>query len=204
MSMEAFFQDALSYLLLYKYAALFFITFLAAFALPLPSTTSLMTAAGFASQGYMNIGLVIFWATLGNVVADNLAYFIARHWGAAVFEKIGLKVTKSPVISFVTERLQEHSRSIIFWSRFEVIMTITVNILNGIARADYRQFFLYGFLGEVAQVTLFASMGYFFGSSLLSTVSFFGEFTFPLIAGTLMVLFLLRRAILRYFLEKRK
>lgn len=83
-------------------------------------------------------------------------------------------------------------------------MTITVNILNGIARADYRQFFLYGFLGEVAQVTLFASMGYFFGSSLLSTVSFFGEFTFPLIAGTLMVLFLLRRAILRYFLEKRK
>lgn len=202
--MEAFFQDALSYLLLYKYAALFFITFLAAFALPLPSTTSLMTAAGFASQGYMNIGLVIFWATLGNVAADNLSYLVARYWGAAVFEKIGLKVMKSPVISFVTEKLQEHFRSIIFWSRFEVILTITVNILNGMARSDYRKFLLYGFLGEVVQVTLFASIGYFFGSSLLATVSFFGEFTLPLIAGTLIVLFLLRRAILGYFLEKRK
>lgn len=202
--MEAFFQDALSYLLLYKYAALFLITFLAAFALPLPSTTSLMTAAGFASQGYMNVSLVIFWATLGNVVADNLAYLVARHWGAAVFEKIGIKVTKSPVISFVTERLQEHSRGIIFWSRFEVILTITVNILNGIARSDYRQFFLYGFLGELAQVTFFVSIGYFFGGSLLATASFFGEFTLPLIAGTIIVIFLLRRAILRYFLERRK
>lgn len=202
--MEAFFQDALSYLLLYKYAALFLITFLAAFALPLPSTTSLMTAAGFASQGYMNVGLVIFWATLGNVAADNLAYFVARYWGVKVFEKIGIRVGKSPVISFVTERLQEHFRSIIFWSRFEVIMTITVNILNGIARSDYRQFFLYGLLGELVQVTLFVSVGYFFGGGLLATVSFFGEFTLPLIAGTLIVLFLLRRAILRYFLEKRK
>lgn len=54
------FQNLLSFLLLYKYARLFLITFLAAFALPLPSTSSLMTTAGFASQGYLNIGWMFF------------------------------------------------------------------------------------------------------------------------------------------------
>src|SRR6185369_7062746 len=189
-------QDTLSYLLIYKYAALFLITFLAAFALPLPSTTSLMTAAVFASQGYLSIGWVIFWAVMGNILADNLAYFIARLYGAAIFEKIGFKVAKSPFFHMVTKQLQNHSRLVIFLSRFEVIMTITVNILIGIARFDYKKFFVYVLLGETSQVIFFALLGYFFGTQFQETIAFFGETAAVIVTTMIFTLFLFRKHII--------
>ncbi len=199
--METFFQDTLTYLLLYKYVALFLITFFAAFALPLPSTTALMTAAGFASQGYFSIGWVIFWATLGNVVADNLSYWLARHYGITLFEKIGFRISTAPVFSFVKERLRQHSRWVIFFSRFEVVMTISVNILSGITQSRYRQFFWYSLLGETAQVGLFVAVGYFFGSTLAGVFSLFGGFTALVIAGALAGILFFRKRLTASFLR---
>ncbi|MBP9727897.1 MAG: VTT domain-containing protein [Candidatus Moranbacteria bacterium] len=196
--MEVFFQDILSYLLLYKYVALFVVTFLAAFALPLPSTTSLMTAAGFASQGYLNISLVIFSATLGNVVADNVAYWAARHYGVTIFQKVGFNITETPVFYFIVKALAKHSRGVIFWSRFEVIMTITVNVFLGITKFDYQKFFFYGLLGETSQVLVFASIGYFFGSSLEGGITVFERIVYVLIICVFVVLFFFRKRFMLY------
>lgn len=199
--MDNFIQDMLTYILLYKYVALFLITFFAAFALPLPSTTALMTAAGFASQGYLNVGLVIFWATLGNVAADNVSYWLARRYGVTIFEKIGFRISTASVFSFVKERLRKHARWVIFGSRFEVIMTISVNVLCGITRARYRTFFWYGMLGEVAQVVFFVGIGYFFGSTLADIISLLGEFTSLVIVGVLAGLLFFRKRLIDSFLR---
>ena len=45
----------LSYLLLYRYFALFAITFLSALIAPLPSNTSMLASGAFAEQGFLNI-----------------------------------------------------------------------------------------------------------------------------------------------------
>lgn len=200
--MEAFLENALSYLISYKYVALFSVTFLAAFALPLPSTTSLMTAAGFASQGYLNIGLVILWATLGNVLADSMIYWITRLVSPFFIEKLGLRIEASPILHFMTERLRDRPEWIIFWSRFQVIPTIAVNFLSGIAKSDYRRFFWFGLAGETAQVLLFAALGYFFGNSVTGLVSVFGRFAIiPVLV--LLVVFMLFRRTLSAYLKKR-
>lgn len=198
--MEDFIQNILPQLLPYRYAALFVITFLSAFALPLPSTTSLVAAAGFASQGHLHIGLVILWAVLGNVIADNLSYWAARFFGVSIFR---LKITKSSVFHFMESHLKENSKLIIFWSRFQVIPTITVNILSGITRSDYRTFFWYGFFGETAQVLMFAGIGYFFGNAVAEIDPMFGNVAFIIFAGIALVLLLFRKSLNAYF-EKRK
>lgn len=197
--MEDFVQSALLQLLPYKYAALFGVTFLSAFALPLPSTTSLVAAAGFASQGHLHIGLVILWAVLGNVIADNLSYWAARFFGVSIFR---FKITKSSVFHFMEAHLKRHSELIIFWSRFQVIPTITVNILSGIIRSDYRKFFLYSLLGETMQVLLFAGIGYFSGDSLAAVIPVLGNYVFIVLAGMLLVLMLFRRG-LKAYVDKR-
>ncbi|OGI15102.1 MAG: hypothetical protein A2878_00795 [Candidatus Moranbacteria bacterium RIFCSPHIGHO2_01_FULL_54_31] len=203
--METFLQDILSFLLLYKYAALFAITFLAAFALPLPSTTSVVTAAGFASQDYLNIWWVVFFATLGNVLADNLVYWGMRAFGYSIFRRLGFrKVVESPLFAALSERLQEHSSVIIFFSRFQVLATLSVNFLAGFAKTDYRKFFWYGLAGEAAQVTMFASIGYFFGSNWEGILALFGEFTLILIACTIVLIILFRKRLVRSLLKGRK
>ncbi|MFA9262313.1 MAG: DedA family protein [Undibacterium sp.] len=187
-----FFQNILSFLLVYKYLGLFLITFLAAFALPLPSSSSLMTAAGFASQGYLSIGWVIFFATLGNTLADNISYWVIRRYGYSVFRRIGFrKIVESPVFAALPGRIARHAPSIIFFSRFEVLATIAVNVLMGFAKTDYRKFFIFVLAGETAQVTLFASIGYFFGNNWEAIMTTFGEFTLilSLIAISILVFF---------------
>jgi|GEM_PF-3911245 len=81
----------------------------------LPSTSSLMTAAGFASQRYLDISWVIFFATLGNVLADNIAYWVTRRYGYSIFSRIGFqKVVDSPVFASLPGRIEQHALAIIF------------------------------------------------------------------------------------------
>ena len=56
----------LSFVLLYKYAALFLITFVAAVAAPIPSGAVMVASFVFAGQGYMNTAAVALTATIGN------------------------------------------------------------------------------------------------------------------------------------------
>jgi len=194
--MDIFLQDMVSYLLLYKYGALFLVTFLAAFALPLPSTTSLVAAAGFASQGYLDIGLVILWAILGNVVADNLLYWTARFFGMSVFR---VRITESSLFHFIVNHLQKQSKRVIFWSRFQVITTLAVNVLSGMTQINYRKFFLYGLYGETAQVLIFSAIGYFFGSQLTGIASILGNFTTALLIGIVLIIVLFWKSLIAYF-----
>ena len=40
-----------------------------------------------------------------------------------------------------------------------------VNIIAGLSKVPYRKYFLYSAIGEICQVTLYGSIGYFFGNS---------------------------------------
>lgn len=198
--MELFFQDTLAFLLLYKYTAIFLVTFLAAFALPLPSSTTLMTAAGFASQGYLDVWLVIFFGVLGNVLADNMSHLIARNADHLFLTRFGLKkITGSNLYRSLEEHLRKHLLLIIFLSRFEVIATITVNVLTGLIKIRYRPFFLIGLAGEVAQVSLFVGLGYFFGGNWENIITSLGEGAFLFIPSAFLLLFLLRKRLTAFF-----
>ena len=81
----------LSFVLLYKYLALFLVTFMASLILPLPATALLMATGAFAFQGYFNLWEIIMTGFLGSVAGDFLGYIIARSYGKEVLEKIGFR-----------------------------------------------------------------------------------------------------------------
>lgn len=57
---------------------------------------------------------------------------------------------------------KRHRGLAIFFSRFEVLSTLSVNLLSGLARVPYRIFIFYEVLGTIAQVSLYTFIGYFF------------------------------------------
>lgn len=157
-------------LIVYKYWLLFFVTFISALFLPATPGTFLMMGGAFASRGYFSIAGVFVVATLGNIIGDNLSFWIAREYGATVLRKIGLgKLIDSKKTKHIERGLHVHAGKIIFLTRFESFSKLAVNIVAGISGVPYKKYFYSCVLGNILQVAMYCAIGFFFGDSFHST-----------------------------------
>ncbi|MBP6888592.1 MAG: DedA family protein [Candidatus Pacebacteria bacterium] len=147
--------------------ALFLVAYLAALILPLPSNTSLLAASAFASQGFLNIYLVIIVALLANVLGDITGFFIAHRYGKGLLINIGLqKVLASKEYKKIETFIETYPRITIFTTRFFGGVGPIVNILTGLSSTiSFRRFFSYGVAGEIVYVFSLALTGYFLGDT---------------------------------------
>lgn len=164
--MDAISQSLLTFLLLYKYTALFLITFVAALAVPIPSGAITVAAFFFASQGYMSTPLVALANVAGNVAGDWVGYWLSRLYGKKVLRKIGLgRVIDSVAVRALDKRIAEHPWITIFVTRFATAITPLANLVAGMAPLPWRTFMLADILGEASETGLNLVYGIVFGSS---------------------------------------
>lgn len=165
--------DLLSFLLLYKYVALFAIGYVAAFALPIPASTTLVAAGGFAAQGYFDISYVLMTAFVANISGDATGYFLARRYGSKVFHSVGLgKVLATSAYKKLENYMRSFPQTVIFVSRFLTEIGPAVSILSGLSRVSIRTFFTVAVLGEIAYVFLYGLTGYYLGSEWENNIGF--------------------------------
>jgi membrane protein DedA with SNARE-associated domain len=164
--MSELITSLLPYLLLYKYVALFLIAYIAALLIPLPSNTTLLAAAAFASQGYLNIYIVILVALIANVLGDMSGFAVAHRYGKSFLYAIGLrKAMASKRYMQLEGFIITNQRVSIFVTRFFGGVGPLVNILSGISTTiSFGKFCLYGISGEIVYVLSLALPGYFLGS----------------------------------------
>ena len=160
--MDYLLTSLLSFVLLYKYAAIFVIVFLSGLILPLPSNTLLLAAGAFASQGYMNAAIVFAVALVSNVLGDSLGWALTRFWGTRVITSERLKRYSS--LTRVEGFVHEHLRLTIVATRFLGIPGVIVNFLCGLSGVPYRRFVLYDAIGNALDVALFVVLGYALGN----------------------------------------
>jgi membrane-associated protein len=164
--MDFIVQNLIPYLITYKYLALFLIAFIAAFILPIPSGSILMASSALANIGHFNIYWIIILSIIANIAGDNIGYWIARLYGEEVLSKIGFRrILKSKKFKDIEFRFSQHPGFIILASRFEVIFTLSVNLLSGLSKTNYRKYFLHESIGTVGQVLFYSLIGYFFADS---------------------------------------
>lgn len=186
--MNAIAHLILPYLLTYKYLALFSITLVAALILPIPPGTLIMGASAFAYQGLLSFPLVLFSASLGNIVGDNIGYWLARKYGKSVLERIGFKKTlESPRYKGIEDRLKARPGFLVFISRFEVFTNLAVNLICGLSKVPYRKYLLYEITGEVLQVCIYGSIGYLFGENWETINALIGRFLIVIILIALLL-----------------
>ena len=191
--MDFLVQDILSYVLIYKYIALFAISFFAAFIIPIPSGSVLMAISAFASIGYFDIGLVVLISIIGNILGDNFAYFLSYKFGKKLISKIGLNfILKSDKFITIEDKFKKHPGFIIFASRFEVLSTLFVNYLSGLGHVSYRKYLWHEITGTIAQISLYSLIGFLFGYNLQSVTSVMDKI-FLCVALILIILFITYR-----------
>jgi membrane-associated protein len=174
----------LSYVLIYKYLAIFVITYLGAIAFPLPSGTVVMASAAFATQGYLSFPLVLLVGILGNVAGDNSGYWLARRYGVRALHMLGLKkVVGSEKYNSIHREVNNHLIIVIYFSRFMTGIAPAVNVISGTTNLAYKRFLVFEVLGECTEVSFFASIGFAFGANWEYFSRFAGDSWIIILSG---------------------
>jgi len=197
-------QNIIVFVFLYKYVALFLISVIAASIIPIPSGSVLMAASAFASEGYLNFWVIIIISIIANILGDNISYWMARFYGEKIFSKIGFRrIIKSKTFNLIEKKFREKPGLIILASRFEVISTLSVNLLSGIGKVKYKKYLIHESIGSILQVCFYGSIGYLFGYNWQSANSIIGKILI-VIALILLIIFLNFRSKITKRLRKNK
>lgn len=151
----------LSYLLLYKYVALFIFIFCAAVILPLPSNALLLAVGAFASQKYFNFPLSFGVALVANVAGDVFDYWLAHRFGRVVIEK--RFKDKTGILPRLERYIAQHAGWTVFLTRFITSAGTIVNFLAGFVRVSLKKFFFFDILGNALDLGSMLVLGFVAG-----------------------------------------
>lgn len=170
----SFFNLLLALVFLYKYWGLFIIALLSSLLLPIPASSILAAAAAFASQGFLNLYLILFVTLAGSIMGDVLGYAIARVYGEKVLLKLGFKrLMHSSAYERAENYIRDFAPSLVFWSRFLTEVSPAVNIIAGLSKVPYMTFGVFALLGETGYTLIYGLAGYFLGNQWENNIYFF-------------------------------
>lgn len=160
--MTDFLSLSLSYLLLYKYFALFILVLAGSFILPLPGNAILFASGAFSSQGYMNVWAVLFLSVLTNVSTDCFAYYLTYRYGEKIFKWLNIK--RGPNFLKIEKRLSNFAGGTVFLTRLAGPFGPYVNFLSGFLEVSFKKFLTFDILGNSSGAVFFVFLGYILGN----------------------------------------
>src|ERR1700691_4090953 len=134
---------------------------------PSPGETALVLAAVLASQGQLNIWLVILIGASSAIVGDNLGYFLGRHLGRDVLESRGpLHERRKRVIAMGDRYFKKHGAKTVFIGRWIALIRFATAWLAGINEMPFRTFFLWNAAGGITWAITYGLVGYYGGNAV--------------------------------------
>ncbi len=183
----------LSFVLLYKYAAIFLVVFAAALAAPLPSGALTVASFFFASQGFLSFPWVAAAAFAGNVAGDLAGYGIVRRYGRPFLQRVGLgSLLQAPAVHVLERKIARHPGATIIVSRFTTAITPAANAFAALAPIPFRTFLAFDLIGEAGETAVNFAYGWLFGDSLSAFSTLTGRLTVLSLAAVALVFAVLR------------
>ena len=144
---------------------------------PSPGETALVLAAVLASQGKLNIELVILIGVASAIVGDNLGYYLGRKLGRDVLSGPGpFRQRRIEVISAGDRFFTRHGPKAVFLARWIALVRFAAAWLAGINHMRFRQFFFWNALGGITWGITYGLVGYFLGTAAANVITEFGIF----------------------------
>ena len=144
---------------------------------PSPGETALVLAAVLASQGKIQIWLVIVIGVASAIIGDNIGYFLGRKIGREVLEAPGPFHKRRTMLISVGDRFfEKHGPKAVFFGRWVALVRIAAAWLAGINHMRFRDFFFWNALGGISWGITFGLAGYFGGHAAANLITRFGVF----------------------------
>ncbi|HWC87027.1 MAG TPA: DedA family protein [Solirubrobacteraceae bacterium] len=145
--------------------------------IPSPGETALILAAGLASQGKLQIWLVILIAVAAAIVGDNIGYAIGRKLGREVLEAPGpFENRRKKLISAGDRYFDRWGSRAVFFGRWVSFVRVVVAWMAGILEMPFPRFFFWNALGGITWATTVALVIYFGGKAAKDVISKVGVY----------------------------
>jgi membrane protein DedA with SNARE-associated domain len=139
----------------WEYAALFAAVAASWAGVPVIGATALGLAGVAASQGRLNLALVIAVSTAAGEVGGLIGYAIGNRWGRALLERPGKHQEGR------RRMMQRGEQAYAMWGRIAVFFT--PSIVSGTAKMQHGQFILWNLVASLAFSVAVAASSYGFG-----------------------------------------
>ena len=135
---------------------------------PSPGETALVLAAVLASQGKLNIWLVILIGIASAILGDNVGYALGRRLGRDVLEAPGPFHHRRVTVIHAGDRFfARHGAKTVFIGRWLALIRFATAWLAGINGMRFRTFFMWNAFGAVTWGLTYGLLGYFGGNAVI-------------------------------------
>jgi len=170
--------------------------------LPLPSEIVIPPAAWKAAQGELNIGLVVFFSTLGALIGSVFNYYLALIIGRKLIYKFAdtrianLMFINPASVEKAEKYYLKHGRTSTLIGRFVPGIRHLISIPAGLVKMKMRDFLIFTFIGSMSWHIILAALGYFLYSQKELLEKYYKEISWAfLILGILFVGYLIYKAV---------
>jgi membrane protein DedA with SNARE-associated domain len=134
--------------------------------IPSPGETALVAAAVLASQGKLQIWLVILIGVTSAIVGDNIGYWLGRRYGRTVFMAPGPFLHhRVHAVRYGDGFFRRHGAKAVFLGRWIALVRFATAWLAGINRMPIKRFFFWNAFGGITWGVTYGLVGYYGGKA---------------------------------------
>jgi membrane protein DedA with SNARE-associated domain len=164
------------------YPVLFLLVMAEAGGLPVPGETALITGGVVASQGRLDLPLVIALAAAGAIVGDNIGYAVGRRGGRWLLERPGrFHRHRLRALEVGEPFFERHGPKAVFFGRWILGLRVWASWLAGITRMPWRSFLFWNAAGGISWAITIGLVAYAVGDRAESVVRTLGVGAFALV-----------------------
>lgn len=149
----------------------------------LPGDTLLFTAGFLASQGYLNIWILVIGCFISAVLGDSVGYWFGRKYGPKIFVREKSFFFKPEYVEKTQIFFGKHGKKTIFLARYVPVVRTFAPIFSGIGGMHYGTFLRYNILGGLAWAVMLPLLGYFLGQSVPNV----DKYILPIVLGVFLI-----------------
>jgi membrane-associated protein len=131
----------------------------------LPGDSLLFAAGLLASQGELNIGVVLVGCFVAAVLGDQVGYMTGRRFGPALFRRPDSKLFRREHVTKAEEFFAHHGPKTILLARFVPVVRTFAPIVAGVSSMPYRVFVVWNVIGGLVWAVGVTTLGYVLGST---------------------------------------
>ena len=132
----------------------------------LPGDSLLFTAGFLASQGVLNIYILLLIAFAAAVIGDNFGYTFGRLVGPKLFTKKDSLLFKRAYLDRTHEFYEKHGSKAVVLARFLPVVRTFASIMAGVGGMHYPTFILFNLIGAGLWAGGLTMAGFLLGKSI--------------------------------------
>lgn len=129
----------------------------------LPGDSLLFTAGLLASQGHLNLALVLPGTFVAAVVGDQVGYAFGSRVGPALFKRPDSRIFRQGHVDRARAYFDRHGPGTIILARFVPVVRTFAPILAGVGQMPYRTFVRFNVIGGLAWAVGVTMLGFLLG-----------------------------------------